>query len=153
MAKPRPRRSGIQVELFPFLSVLACVIGTLVLLVILVTSSVLGDKRAITLVAKDAAGQNVTLAPRYVEVTGDGIILHPGGEFVAASAISRAGTPLRRLLEEVRQNRRSEYIIVAVRPEGFALFDRVRNQVEGRGIEIGYEPIDTDWTLKIRETR
>ncbi len=137
-------------ELFPFLSVLACMIGTLILIIIVVTSGVLGSKRSITLVARDDGGRNLTLQPHYVEVRGDGVVLHPGLEFVPAADVGRANTPLRRLLRQVRERRDAEYVIVALRPDGFALFDEVRDQVEGQGVQIGYEPIDAGWTLRIR---
>lgn len=148
------RRGGAGVslmpELFPFLAVLACVIGTLILLVILVTSGLLGSKRSITLIAQTSTGQNVTLRPHYVEVTGDGVVLHPGGERVPAAQLGKRDTPLDRLLRQVARNREREYVIVALRPSGYEHFDRVRDQVEGRGIKIGYEPIDEGWTLRIR---
>ena len=150
------RRGGVSVgsslgaELFPFLSVLACVIGTLILLVILVTSGVLGSRRSITLVAEGSQGQNASLRPRYVEVTGEGVVLHPGGETVASSSLGRRDTPLAKLLREVAANREREYVIVALRPSGYPLFGRVRDQVEGQGIKIGYEPIDEGWKLRIR---
>lgn len=151
MATRSHRRGAAQtVELFPFLSVLACVIGTLVLLVILVTSGILGSKRSITLVGTSGPGHNSTLRPHYVEVTGGGIILHPGKELVPTSEIGRGNTALARLLREVAAKRDREYIIVALRPSGYPYFDRVRDQVEGKGIEIGYEPIDEDWKLRIR---
>lgn len=142
--------ASLTVELFPFLSVLACVIGTLVLLVILVTSGLLGSKRSISLIAEAGAGHNASLRPRYVEVTGTGVTLHPGGETVARAELGRANTALSRLLREVSANRDEEYIIVALRPSGYPHFDRVRDQVEGRGIKIGYEPIDEGWKLRIR---
>lgn len=129
---------------------LACVIGTLVLLVILVTSGLLGSRRSITLVAQSSSGQNVTLRPRYVEVTGEGVVLHPGGETVPASSLGRPGTPLADLLREVAARKDQEYVIVALRPSGYEHFGRVRDQVEGRGIRIGYEPIDEGWKLRIR---
>lgn len=138
-------------ELFPFLAVLACVIGTLVLLVILVTSGVLGSKRSITLVAQSSIGRNDRLKPRYVEVTAEGVILHPGGEFVSAARLGRGDTPLADLLAAVARRRESEYVIVALRPGGYPNFDQVRRQVENRGIEIGYEPVDEGWKLRIRK--
>lgn len=148
------RRSGagasLMPELFPFLAVLACVIGTLILLVILVTSGLLGARRSITLVAQTSTGQNVTLRPHYVEVTGDGVVLYPGGERVPAARLGQRDTPLDRLLRQVARDRDREYVIVALRPSGYAHFSRVREQVEGRGIKIGYEPIDEGWTLRIR---
>jgi hypothetical protein len=143
--------SSLTAELFPFLSVLACVIGTLILLVILVTSGLLGSRRSITLVAQLGTGRNVALRPRYIEVTGEGVVLHPGGETVPSSRLGGDDTPLAALLRDVAANRNEEYIIVALRPSGYPHFHRVRDQVEGRGIEIGYEPIDEGWKLRIRQ--
>jgi hypothetical protein len=142
--------SSLSAELFPFLSVLACVIGTLILLVILVTSGLLGSRRSITLIAERGDGQNATLRPRYVEVTGEGVVLHPGGESVPTSRLGRRDTPLAKLLRDVAANRNREYVIVALRPSGYPHFGRVRDQVEGRGIKIGYEPINEGWKLRIR---
>lgn len=145
-----PGRRGAQAELFPFLAVLACMIGTLILIIIVVTTGVLGSKRSITLVARDSDGRNVTLKPHYVEVRGDGVVIHPGLEFVAADHVDGRQTALRRLLRQVEERKATEYVIVAVRPDGFKLFSEVRDQVEGRGIQIGYEPVDADWKLRIR---
>jgi hypothetical protein len=139
-----------EAELFPFLAVLACMIGTLILIIIVVTTGVLGGRRSITLVARDSDGRNLTLKPHYVEVRVDGVVLHPGLEFVPADAVHRADTALRRLLQRVEARKDAEYVIVAVRPDGFELFDEVRDQVEGRGIQIGYEPVDGDWKLRMR---
>lgn len=150
----RARRAGgaarRQAELFPFLAVLACMIGTLILIIIVVTSSVLGSRRSITLVARDSHGRNSPLKPHYVEVRADGVLLHPGLEFVPSHEVRGKGTALRRLLVQVQSRRDAEYVIVAVRPDGFELFDEVRDEVEGRGIQIGYEPVDADWKLRIR---
>lgn len=150
MAVRRSRAGGLQAELFPFLAVLACMIGTLILIIIVVTSGVLGEKRSITLVARDDDGRSVTLKPHYVEVRGDGVVIHPGMEFVAADDVDGRDTALRRLLRQVEERKSTEYVIVAVRPDGFELFGEVREQVEGRGIQIGYEPVDADWKLRIR---
>ena len=48
-------------DLFPFLSVLACMIGTLILVIIMITTTVLGSRRSVTLVARDSLGENVEL--------------------------------------------------------------------------------------------
>jgi hypothetical protein len=150
VAGRRSRGGRLQAELFPFLAVLACMIGTLILIIIVVTTGVLGSRRSITLVARDDDGRSVTLKPHYVEVRGDGVLIHPGMEFVPAEQVDGGDTALRRLLRQVEERRATEYVIVAVRPDGFALFDEVRDEVEGRGIQIGYEPVDADWKLRIR---
>jgi hypothetical protein len=41
-------------------------------------------------------------------------------------------------------------LIVAIRPYGIDVFDKVRALIESEGIDIGYEPIDEGWTLKIQ---
>lgn len=140
----------MQAELFPFLSVLACMIGSLVLIIIIVTSSALGSQRSITLVARDEKGNNLELVPRILEVRADGVLLHGTNEFVAVAQVGRPGTALRRLLTEVAARSQAEYVILAVRPDGYATFEKVREQVEDRGIQIGYEPIDADWRVRTR---
>ena len=137
-------------ELFPFLAVLACIIGTLVLLIIVVTTSVLGEKRSITLIAKDASGKSVALKPHIIECRGDGLVLHSTKEFVAKNEIGRRDTPLQRFLKLVADRKGSEYVIVAIRPDGIDLFDSLREQIERRGIKIGYEPVDAEWKVRTR---
>jgi hypothetical protein len=154
MARKRNARlSGATVELFPFLAVLACVIGALTLIIIVVTTSALGGRRAITLTARDTHGRIVAKIPRYVEVRGDGVLLHPSGTLVTADELETARSPLRLLLAEVAKRRDREYVIVALRPDGYKLFTKVREMIEGRGLDIGYEPIDAGWRLRIREAR
>ena len=64
--------------------------------------------------------------------------------------MARKGAPDFQLLQEVAARRKEEYIIVAVRPDGYAHFDRVRDLIEGRGIQIGYEPVDQEWKIRTR---
>jgi hypothetical protein len=149
MRKLRASRRA-QTELFPFLSVLACIIGTLILLVITVSSTVLGTRRSVTLSAREQVGENKALVPHYIEVRADGVVLHPTLEFVRTRDLKKPDRALRRLLRQVAANASSEYIIVAVRPDGFGLFDTVRSEVEGRRIRIGYEPVPAEWKLRIR---
>jgi hypothetical protein len=149
MRKPRLSQRA-PTELFPFLSVLACIIGTLILLVVTVSSTVLGSRRSVTLSARDQTGENKALVPHYIEVRADGVVLHPSLEFVRTRDLRKADAPLRRLLQQVAANSTREYIIVAVRPDGFSLFDAVRSEVEGRRIRIGYEPVPAEWKLRIR---
>ena len=140
----------MQAELFPFLAVLACMIGTLVLVIIIVTSGVLGEKRSITLVARDTDARSTSIRPHIVELRRDGVMLHSSKQLIPASELRKAGTPLRQLLQEVARNRDEEYIIVAIRPDGYAHFERLRDMIEGRGIKIGYEPVDQEWKIHSR---
>ncbi|MGK7873622.1 MAG: hypothetical protein AB4426_10030 [Xenococcaceae cyanobacterium] len=151
MGRRSVSRPSIQIELFPFLSILACTIGTLILLIITITVQTFSNQREVTIVAKNEKGENQTKTPRYIECRQDGVIIYPSQEFVPKQDIDRRGSALTRLLSEVRTRREQEYLIVAIRPDGIQVFKQVRNLIEDQGIDIGYEPIDQGWRLKIKE--
>ena len=88
-------KNSLEVELFPFLSILACTIATLILLIIVLTTQLLKDERAITIIAKqETAGENQGKIPRYVECREDGVLLHPSQVFVPKSDINNRRSPL-----------------------------------------------------------
>lgn len=152
MRRRSSSRPTIEIELFPFLSILACTIGTLILLIIVMTTQLFDSQREVTILAKtenNEEGKNQSKTPRYIECRKNGIILHPSQEFVKKSDIENSNSALKRLLNEVKQNSNKEYLIVAIRPDGIEVFKKVRDLIEQQGIDIGYEPIDKDWTLKI----
>lgn len=144
------RRQPIELELFPFLSILVCTIGTLILLIIVVTSQILSNQRQVTIIARSEHGQNQNKTPRYIECQGNGIIIHPSQELVLKEDLDLPSSALRRLLDEVSSRRNQEYLIVAIRPDGIDVFDKVRSLIEQENIDIGFEPIDESWRLKIQ---
>ena len=149
MARRSFNRNPIQVELFPFLSILACTIGTLVLLIIVLTTQIFSSQQEVTIIAQTEAGSNQQKVPRYLECGEDGVVIHPSREFVPFSDLEQPNSALARLLDEIEENRAEEYLIVAIRPQGVKTFQIVRDLVEQRGIDLGYEPIDKGWQLKI----
>ena len=55
-------------------------------------------------------------------------------------------------MEFIRKiDRDNEYIIVAIRPDGYKSFQKARDIAEKNQVEVGYEPIDKLWNLKIEE--
>jgi hypothetical protein len=151
MYRRRFTRRSIQIELFPFLSVLACTIGTLILLIIVVSTQILGNEREVTIIARGETGTNESKTPRYIECQQDGVIIYPHQTFVPLAEIDRPDSALSRLLDEVEKNRDRQYLIVTMRPQGIEVFKRVREAIERRGIDIGYEPLDEGWRLKIED--
>ena len=150
MRKRSFTRNPIQVELFPFLSILACTIGTLILLIIVLTTQIFSSQQEVTIIAQTEAGSNQTKVPRYLECGENGVIIYPSQEFVAFKDLSQPNSSLVKLLAEVKQRREQEYLIVAIRPKGIETFHIVRDLIEERGIDLGYEPIDRAWQLKIK---
>lgn len=146
-------RQHNNVELFPFLSVLVCTIGTLILLIIVASSQILSSQQKVAIIARDEDGQNQTKKPHYIECLEDGIIIHPGQEFVSNQDIDNPDSAVGKLIAQVSTRKQQEYVIVAVRPDGFEVFDKVRSLLEQASIDIGFEPIDQDWKLKFQDNQ
>lgn len=146
----RSKISKIETELFPFLSVLACTIGTLILLIIVVSTETLSDNPEVTIIAESEDGINKKKQPRYIECKEDGVIIYPSEIFVPLAELNEPDSALLNLITEVKEKQDQEYVIVAVRPTGIEVFQQVRDLIETEGIDIGYEPIQEGWTLKIK---
>ena len=155
-------RQKTDIELFPFLSILACTIGTLILLIIVLTTQTLNkqeaavsepesslNKQEVKIIARDEGenGTNQKKIPRYIECREDGVILHPNKIFVPKENLGNFSSPLQELISLIKINKDTEYLIIAVRPDGIDVFKQVRSIVEGAEIDIGYEPIDEGWQL------
>ena len=150
MRRQRIARPANQVELFPFLSILACTIGTLILLIIVITTQTYSGDQEVTILANEQGG-NQAKSPRYIESSADGVIIYPGKEFVPAGQLAQPDSAFAQLLTDIKSSGGREYLIVAVRPNGVEVFKEVRDLIEAQEIDIGYEPIDQDWQLKVQE--
>ncbi|ATS18517.1 hypothetical protein L5470_06730 [Synechococcus sp. PCC 6717] len=141
------RRQPLQLDLFPFLSILACTIGTLILLVVVISvSSLTRERTTVQILARETA-QNDGRAPRYLECRRDGVVIHPQRQLVLQSQLASNTSLLAIYLANLRNRGDREYVIIAVRPDGFPCFEQVREQVERAGLAIGYEPFNAEWEL------
>jgi biopolymer transport protein ExbD len=154
------RKQQAEVELFPFLSVLACTIGTLVLLIIVLTTQA-GEPQEATIVAKTDensqgsngkknsiySGRNKT--PVYIEARKDGFVLHPSKQFAPRTELYDEKSTLRKTIANLKANKNKQYLILVLRPDGLEMFDKARQLVRGEGIDIGYEPLEYGLELKI----
>lgn len=140
--------SSISIELFPFLSVLACTIGSLVLLIIVVTAQTMGNQRVVTIIARAEEGAVNVKSPHYVECLEDGVILHPEEEFVDIDSLAQPDSPLSIFLSNIAERSEQEYLIMAVRPDGIETFYQIRELAREMEIDFGYEPIDEGWKLR-----
>ena len=145
------RKQQTEVELFPFLSVLACTIGTLILLIIVLTTQALEPQEA-KVVAKteeDSKGANQKKTPLYIECREDGFVLHPSKKFAPRADIYDQKSPLRKMIAELKTQKEEKYLIVILRPDGLEMFNKIRELVSKEGIDIGYEPLEFGLDLKI----
>ncbi|MEO0836118.1 MAG: hypothetical protein AAFY16_09055 [Cyanobacteria bacterium J06642_3] len=145
------RKSATEVELFPFLSVLACTIGTLILLIIVLTTQALEPQEAVVVAKTDenSRGANRDKTPAYIECREDGFILHPSKEFAPRADLYDEQSPLREMIANLQQNKDEQYLIVILRPDGLEMFDKVRELIQEKGIDIGYEPLEYGIELQI----
>lgn len=145
------RKRQTEVELFPFLSVLACTIGTLILLIIVLTTQALEPQEAVVVakVDENSRGANQNKTPLYIEARKDGFILHPSKEFAPRADLYDEQSPLRTTVANLKANKDEQYLILILRPDGLEMFDKIRELVEQDGIDIGYEPLEYGLELKI----
>jgi hypothetical protein len=145
------RKRQTEVELFPFLSVLACTIGTLILLIVVLTTQALEPQEAVVVakIDENSQGANRNKSPIYIESRQDGFILHPSKEFAPRADLYDEQSPLRKTIADLKANKDKKYLILILRPDGLEMFDKVRQLVEQDGIDIGYEPLEYGLELKI----
>ncbi len=145
------RKQQAEVELFPFLSVLACTIGTLILLIIVLTTQALEPQEAVVVAKTDenSKGANKNKIPIYIESRQDGFVLHPNQEFAPRADLYDEKSPLRKTIANLKANKDKQYLILILRPDGLEMFDKVRELVEQEGVDIGYEPLEYGLELKI----
>lgn len=139
-----------EIELFPFLSVLFCTIGTLILIIILLVAQATGSTKKVNIIANNSNSIHQSKTPRYIECQSDGVIIHPSKKFIPINDINQTNSAFGMFLSEVKAQK-IEYLIVAVRPDGVEIFQEIRELIESEGIDIGYEPIDQDWELQIKQ--
>ena len=152
MSRRNPRRKQqAEVELFPFLSVLACTIGTLILLIIVLTTQALEPQEAVVVAKTDenTKGSNEKKTPLYIEARQDGFILHPSEDFAPRADLYDEKSQFRKTIASLKANKDKQYLILILRPDGLEMFDKARELVQGEGIDIGYEPLEYGLDLKI----
>lgn len=141
MARRKP--SDPEPTLFPFLSVLAAVIGTLILIISGMSQIALANpKQDIEVDAWDPSRKS----PIYVECRAEGLLVYgedPVGTApvrVTRQAIVDPGGAWSALLHRLEHDP-SHYLLLLVRRDGVGSFQAARDTVSRTGIDLGYEPL------------
>ena len=138
-----------DIELFPFLSVLFCTIGTLILIVILLVVQASASNKKVNIIARNDSTIKASKTPQYIECQSEGVVIYPSKKFIPIEDLDDAYSPFNDYLDEIEQA--NEYLIVAIRPDGIEVFQAVREIAESKGIDLGYEPFDADWELNLTQ--
>lgn len=139
----RRRTKDAEFSLFPFLSVLVAVMGTLILIIAGMTQIGLASpKQRVEVDAFDATKKN----PVYVECQKEGVLIHPddpttgASVFVARRDLQEPDSAWYALMMRLQYDS-TRYLQLLVRQEGVRTFGDVREAVSDTGIDVGYEPL------------
>ena len=140
----RARSTDPEPSLFPFLSVLAAVMGTLTLIIAGMSQIALAAPRPRVDVERFDPGKKRAV---YVECRSDGLLLHPDPDeadespaFVATCDVrsddGEWGALRRRLTHDA-----GRYLVLLVRADGVAAFHAAREAIGDAPIDVAHEPL------------
>jgi hypothetical protein len=174
--------------LFPVLSVLVSLLGSLILVMAGVTSFALGPGRTVSISVRGPSDTSHRKTPTYLEWDGQGLTVHPErvvvpldlgrttlteaemaevvraapddpdadvaavywGRVDAKFDALLSGTRVAEVLAETQARPAARYLVLLVRPSGFDSFIPLRNFLLRRGIDVGYEPIEQRYAVRVQ---
>ncbi len=149
----KKKTSSPAFTLFPFLGVLAGVIGTLILIIAGTSQIALAQpKQRIEVDAVDPAKKTAL----HVECRRDGLVVHPSegaldkALFIPSQEIESQTGAWRDLAGRLEVDP-SRYLLFLIRSEGIASFNRARAALGDTRITVGYEPIFGDGDLSFKK--
>ena len=144
MMKSRNGESGDHFDLLPFINILMCTLGTLLLVTLSLASLSLGTAGETWEIGIENA-EGPEKQPILIEWDGAALVVHGdlGKETIAWSPDDKAAKSesFETLLEDLAGRKDESYALFAVRPSGFGSFESLKREFKGHGVEIGYEPI------------
>lgn len=146
------RRSKLQpaeITLFPFLSILICVIGVLAFVLMgVVVVGMHGEKKKIEI---DISSRDRKKLPVFIDCQYERVIVYSEKAKMAEICTDREPEMLDGLVQYLHQSRQSRYAVLLVRPNGYSSCRRLRKILEKAHLEFGYEPVDEGWRLEFKE--
>jgi len=134
-----------EMDLFPFLDGLSCAMGVLMMIAI---SLICG--RVSNVPEQWRVPGEMTSEPRLVIWDGSRVIVDsPAGQTSvpwseAREAAGHNSSAFGQLLDEVTNGPGGLYVLVAVRPSGFANYRDLAELIDSRGIELGHWPVQQE---------
>jgi hypothetical protein len=148
MATPRFEGSDPEFSLFPFLSVLVGVIGTMTL--IISGMSLVGLQKTDQVIALEH-DPLVNKEAVFVECRQDGLLLHPEREFVSLQGMGAPDGPWRRRVRDLVADKDRRYLVLLVRPDGIDCFRRSLSMAKDAGVDVGFDPVYATGEIRFRK--
>ena len=136
----------IPINLFSFLDILGGTIGilTLMIAIFMIQMSVNNEIVNITPVPGSLEDKKIL---SYIICDGNGQVSIHHNQITNQTDIN--SDLIDNLLNEMED--REKHLIIAVRPNGFEDFRKLRDRIESLNISAGYQPIDEDWEIKFQK--
>jgi len=136
MAKRRSQVSGDHFNLLPFISILMCTLGCLLLVTMSMATIHIGPSVGEGWVPDQKTEKEKGKKPILVEWDGKTAIAHLNGRRVQSGMKN-----LQPIFNELAGMRETHYVLFAVRPTGFENFNILAQEFRKTNLAIGYEPI------------
>jgi hypothetical protein len=157
--RARRARGTDHFDLLPFIAILMCVMGSLLLVTLSVAALSIGPSvgegwipshdastvaKVPVLVEWDGKVATMHAEGRRLQAkwsVGSGQVVQIGGVWYRLGPKQEQDPGLARLLDDLAARRDTHYALFAVRPSGFDTFNAFADEFRNRKIDIGYEPI------------
>ena len=146
MARRRAMGSVVAVDLFVFMNIMAATIGVQALLIVIIALQIRPGGQSVQFVPSGSGGNLEGKVANYVLLQGKGQL-----ELLAAGRRERTtikGPQLGAFLDRIAKAAAPQYLVIGVKPGTDLEFNLVRAQAEAKGIALGYEPLDPQWSVK-----
>lgn len=141
----RSNSDDYEFSLFPFMGVLAGVIGTLVL--VISGLAIIGMSQSTFTVSLEGNPQN--RLPLCVECANDRVIIHDEDGRRVIQEFASDDSELLSLLEDMKDGRDSRYLVLLIRPDAIETFAQVERIVLEFDIEYGFDALLSEEKVRI----
>lgn len=93
--------------------------------------------------AKWPASANMRKDPIYVEVESQKVVIYPEKMEIPATSLDIPRNEFEKFLDQVEQVNTVRYIVLILRPGSVQPHHRLRQLIQGRGVDVGFEPVET----------
>jgi len=153
MARRRNGDNKDHFDLLPFIAILMCVLGSLLLVTISIAALSIGPGVGEGWVpTRDPNKQTKT--PVLIEWDGKIATIHQEGKKIQAQWVeSNTDKTLLNFIDELAAKSGTHYALFAVRPSGFHNFQMFADLFRTRQIDVGYEPIKQEKPVRLLKER
>jgi hypothetical protein len=140
-------QNGTSVNLFSFLDIMAATIGVQLIMILVVILGISDKTQKMQLLPE--AGSDQKKFANYILCDGNRQVelLAPG----LRRTLPLDDPGVAAFLKDIQRRSESDYLVFGVRPKGYADFIQLRKRAEALKLDLGYEPINQDWQVRLPE--